>query len=246
MSWVVIAGDIWFCGDNHSRFHHIIDAVKRHRPSAIVLLGDVQAKRPLQVELAEILSITETFWIAGNHDADTVEDHDNLFLSELANRNLHGRVVNVCGVRIAGLAGVFRERVWMPPGEPTHASAKEFLRVAGKGNRWRGGLPLRHRTTIFPDDYYSLARARADVLVTHEAPGAHPQGHEALTLLAAAMGVQAHFHGHTHDCVNYGVASAAAGFAMIGVGLCGITQLSGLKIISGELDDARSNRREWT
>ena len=50
--------DIWFAGDNHSRFRHIIDAVRRHRPSAVVMLGDVQAKRPLQIELAEILDVT--------------------------------------------------------------------------------------------------------------------------------------------------------------------------------------------
>jgi hypothetical protein len=57
----VIVGDIWFAGDNHSKFRHIIDAVKRHRPSAIVVLGDVQARNPLQFELTEILPITEAF-----------------------------------------------------------------------------------------------------------------------------------------------------------------------------------------
>ncbi len=107
-----------------------------------------------------------------------------MFESELSDRNLHGRVLDVAGVRIGGLGGVFRERVWMPPSEPVHASAGEFLRVAGTGNKWRGGLPLRHRTTIFADAYYGLAKIRADVLVTHEAPGAHPQSHEAVNLTA--------------------------------------------------------------
>ena len=60
--------DIWFCGDPHGRFRHIIDAVKKHRPAAIVLLGDVEATQPLQDELAAILSLTEIYWIVGNHD----------------------------------------------------------------------------------------------------------------------------------------------------------------------------------
>ena len=166
--------EIWFCGDTHCRLRHVIDAVKKLRPAAIILLGDVQAKRPLHIELAEILSITQIFWIHGNHDTDSEADYDNLFGSALADRNLHGRVVNVAGVRIAGLGGVFRERVWMPPDEAVHASAREFLRVAGNGNMWRGGLPLRHRSTIFWEDYIRLATKTCDVLVTHEAPSDHP------------------------------------------------------------------------
>jgi predicted phosphodiesterase len=234
----VNVGDIWFCGDNHSRFRHIIGAVKQHRPAAIVLLGDVQATRPLHVELAEILSLTEIYWIAGNHDSDSEADYDNLFGSTLRDRNLHGRVVNIAGVKIAGLGGIFRERVWMPPGEPTHASAKDFLRVAGKGNRWRGGLPLRHRTTIFADDYHRLARMTADVLAIHEAPGLHPHGNEAFDLLAITMSVTTLFHGHTHDSLNYPVGAVR----MCGVGLCGITSLNGTKIIAGEQDGARAHR----
>mgnify|MGYP000535281479 CR=1 FL=1 len=29
--------DILFCGDTHGRFRHIIDAVKQHRPAAIIM-----------------------------------------------------------------------------------------------------------------------------------------------------------------------------------------------------------------
>jgi len=232
-------GEIWFCGDNHGEFAHIIAAVKRHRPSAIVLLGDVQAPNPLQIELAEILSGTAVYWIPGNHDTDTEADYDNLFGSDLADRNLHGRVVNIEGVRIAGLGGIFREKVWLPPGEPTYNSAKEYLRVAGKGNRWREGLPLRHRSTIFYDDYLRLSRLSADVLVTHEAPGVHPHGNEALELLAITMGAGRLYHGHTHDALAYDHPHVK----LCGVGLCGITSFDGVKIIPGKLDDARSNRQ---
>lgn len=233
--------DIWFCGDVHGGLRHVIDAVKKHRPAAIVLLGDVQAPRPLHIELAEILSLVDVHWIPGNHDTDSEADYDNLFGSELAERNLHGRVVTIAGVKIAGLGGVFREKVWLPPGEPTHTSAKEFLRIAGKSNRWRGGLPLRHRSTIFAADYHALARMKADVLVTHDAPGAHPYGNGALDLLAVAMGAQRLFHGHQHDSLPY----RNQAIRMFGVGLRGITDLSGKKIVPGEQDDERSGRRTF-
>lgn len=62
---------ILFCGDPHGQFDHIIEAVQEHRPAAVILLGDVQAQRPLEVELASILDKTENWFIHGNHDTDT-------------------------------------------------------------------------------------------------------------------------------------------------------------------------------
>jgi predicted phosphodiesterase len=97
---------ILFCGDPHGHFGHIIDAVQEHQPAAVILLGDLQAQRPLEVELASILDKTEVWFIHGNHDTDSEADHDNIFSSKLANRNLHGRVVEIAGQRIAGLGGV--------------------------------------------------------------------------------------------------------------------------------------------
>ena len=229
---------IFFCGDTHSRFRHLIAAVKQHRPAAIVLLGDVEATQPLQHELAAILSLTEIYWIVGNHDTDSESAYDHLYGSTLRERNLHGRVVDVAGVRIAGLGGIFREKVWLPPAEPIYESAKEFMRTGDRHNRWRGGLPLRHRSTIFADDYHALARLQTDVLVVHGAPGEHPQGHEAYELLAVTMGAQKLFHGHTHDSLPYRMQA----IQMFGVGLRGITALDGTKIVPGELDDARAYR----
>lgn len=92
---------IFFCGDPHGRFEHIIKAVHVHRPAAIVLLGDVQANEPLEAVLRQILDVTEVWWIHGNHDTDSDADYDNLFGSALASRNLHGRVATIAGVRIA-------------------------------------------------------------------------------------------------------------------------------------------------
>jgi len=163
---------IFFCGDVHGDFQYVIEAIQAHEPDAIILLGDLQLRAPLEVELSSILMQTEIWFIHGNHDTDSEADHDHLFGSALADRNLHGRVVSVAGVRIAGLGGIFREQVWRPP-EPGHyASPQDFVARGGKGNRWRGGLPLKHRSSIFPADCLNLSKLRADVLVTHEAPSA--------------------------------------------------------------------------
>ena len=59
---------ILFCGDPHGQFSHIIEAVHEHQPKAVILLGDLQAQRPLEVELADILTRAEIWFIHGNHD----------------------------------------------------------------------------------------------------------------------------------------------------------------------------------
>ena len=226
-------GQIFFCGDVHGNFEHIIDAVKAHQPAAVVLLGDIQAQRPLEQELAEILDKTAVWFIHGNHDTDAEKDYDNLFGSALAGKNLDGRVMEIAGVRIAGLGGIFRKQVWLPP-EPWGArSAKEHTRTVGRGNRWRNGLPLRHRSTIFRDTYELLAKQGANVLVTHEAPSVHPHGFEALDELARSLKVQSTFHGHHHDCLDYRPFWAKLGHQAFGVGFRGITDLNGTVIRVG-------------
>lgn len=52
---------------------------------------------------------------SGNHDTDNVENYQNLFEDGLfKSRNLHGRIVEIDGLRFAGLGGVFRGEVWFP------------------------------------------------------------------------------------------------------------------------------------
>lgn len=201
---VVVVKRIFFCGDTHGQFGHIIRAVQAHRPASIVLLGDVQPQEPLEVVLRPILGLSEVWWIHGNHDTDSDADYDHLFGSALADQNLHGRVVEIAGVRIAGLGGIFRGQVWPAPGPPRYRSAGEFLAQCGKGNHWRGSLPRKHRSSIFPSDYYSLLREKADILVTHEAPSCHPHGFVAIDELAGGLGVQSAYHGHHHEHTEYG------------------------------------------
>lgn len=232
-----MTADIFFCGDVHGQFQHVIDAVREHAPAAIVLLGDIQARKPLERELEWILDETEVWFIHGNHDTDSEADYDNLFGSKLADRNLHGRVVEVAGIKLAGLGGIFRGKVWCPPAAPNYRSAEDFARTQGVGNRWRGGLSLKQRSSIFPADWDLLAAMRADVLVTHEAPSVHPHGFDAIDQLARQMQVHSTFHGHHHDRLDYSSHWEQMGHKAYGVGFCGITTLGGEIVRAGDFDD---------
>lgn len=228
---------IFFCGDTHGRFDHIIKAVQEIQPAAIVFLGDLQPRSSLDQELQHILGLTEVWWICGNHDTDSDADYDRLFGSALADRNLHGRVVEIAGMRIAGLGGVFRGQVWMPPGNFQHETQEAYTAHCGKDNRWRGGLPRKHRSSIFPADYTRLVGERADILVTHEAPSCHPHGFHVIDELANSLGVAKLFHGHHHDRLDYSSYWESTGFEAFGVGFCGITDQDGLVVVTGQFDD---------
>lgn len=103
---------IFFCGDNHSHFEHIIMAVETHKPDAIILLGDIEPRRPLEIELAKIMQLTEIYFIIGNHDTDEKKSYQFLVDSPLAKGRLDGKVRMIAGVRVAGLGGIFRSRIW--------------------------------------------------------------------------------------------------------------------------------------
>ena len=235
--------NILFFGDNHGHFRHIIEAVERGKPDAIVLLGDIEAAQPLEVELAPILGKTIIRWIPGNHCSDSDFLFRNVFESKLAAANLNGRVDEVMGVRIAGLGGIFNEAVWMPPDQPRFDSYADWL-LASRRHLKPGDFDViqataarTHQTSIFWHSYAQLWDQRADVLVTHEAPSVHPHGFTAIDDLAKAMGVQATFHGHHHDSLNYRDQWEHIGFKAYGVGFCGITDLYGGIVRPGDFDE---------
>ena len=230
---------IFILGDNHGRFRHILREVKEHRPDVVISVGDLTDKGspPLEDELKEILGLTQFWWIPGNHESDSEAQYDATFGSALADRNLHGRMAVVAGgLKVAGLGGVFRGQVWLPPEPPQFTTAAEMIRRTPRQDRWRGGLPRRHRTSIFPVTIEAMKLLRADVLLTHEAPSCHPHGFSAIDELAQAMGVRKVFHGHHHDNRDYGLATEHLGFETHGVGLCGITDLDGKVVVSGMKD----------
>lgn len=237
---------ILMLGDTHGNFGHILPIVQARKPAAIIFLGDIQARRPLEQELAGVVELTEIWWIHGNHDTDTQADHDNLFGSALADRNLHGRVVEIDGVRVAGLGGIFREKVWWPvplKSKPVFANYAELERHIHRelalhriSDAKAHAELLKQRSTIFHDEWLRLHAQQADILVTHEAPSCHPHGFKAIDVLAQSMQVTSTFHGHHHDRINYESQWDRLGFAAHGVGLCGVTDMSGGLIAPGMLD----------
>ncbi len=247
-----MTGPVLYCGDPHGSFRHIIEAAGHAKASAVVLLGDMEPERPLHEELAPILD--KVWWIPGNHDADSDELWVRVWGSKLEDRNVHGKVVTLPdGTRLAGLGGVFRETVWFPSssaareGAPAFHSRKEHARSTPRQDVWAGGTHRKHWGTIYPAEVDQLADMRADVLITHEAPGYHPNGFDILDTLAQAMGVKVTVHGHHHDRIDSSARWAEQGFRSFGVGLKGISaiDLDGnvRVIVPGERDDARNRYR---
>ncbi|MGJ7562299.1 metallophosphoesterase [Variovorax sp. GB1R11] len=215
---------LMFFGDPHGDLDPVIAAVEHFQPEAIVLLGDIQARRPLHDELRPILDVTEIWFIHGNHDTDSDADYDNLWGSELATRNLHGRIVEIAGYKVAGLGGIFRSKIWdprRPIEEAAFQSSDAMRRTMKREERWRDGISRKHRSSIFLDEYQRLLRSGpADILATHEAPSAHPHGWKAIDELAVKLGVHLVVHGHLHRSVDYlgeGLMPATAPFRAFGV-----------------------------
>jgi predicted phosphodiesterase len=232
---------ILFAGDPHGRFKPIIDAVRLLRPAGIVLLGDHDLDMPLEQALDDVPELTQVWWIPGNHDGDRDEWYDYLFGSALADRNLNGRVCEIGDLRVAGLGGVFRGKVWHPgEDKPRFDSRDAFVHRMGRGNRWRGGLPRQHHVSIWWEDYERLAGQRADVLVCHEAPGSHRFGFGVLDELARQMGARMIVHGHHHTDYRE---TLPDGIQVIGVGLAGVTTDEGV-IVSPGLTGAQARRIE--
>lgn len=244
---------ILLCGDIHGNTGHILPAVIAEKASAVILLGDIQAQLPLHEELKEVMQHTEVYWIPGNHDNDSKEDYANLFESELADRNLHGRIVEIDGLKVGGLGGIFREHIWRPvpvTAEPVHLSYEAFeedlkyqYRYGKISKQKRINELSKHKTTIFYEDWAKLYGYEADILVTHEAPSCHPFGYESIDVLARSMKVKQTFHAHHHDRLNYSAYSEILGFEAHGVGFRGVTNQRGDIILEGDFDQKRMWRQ---
>lgn len=240
---------LYFLGDVHGNFSHILPAIEADEtrdgtPKTVIFLGDLQAQRPFEEEIKPLIDAGIAVWlIHGNHDTDSREEWERLQPSW--HRNLHGRVVEIEGLRIAGLGGVFRGEVWHPPQGPQYRSLVALEKTTrGKPltKPARMQRALKHSSTIFPDDYDRLAGRRADILVTHEAPSCHPHGFKDIDALARKLGVQSTFHGHHHDSLDYRMWDDRLGFRAYGVGFCGITDITGRTVLAGDFDEARRYR----
>jgi Icc-related predicted phosphoesterase len=189
---------------------------------------------PRQV-IAPIIQTGATIrWIHGNHD--TVE-YARLW-DDAEDWSLHRRVETIAGRRMAGIGGVFRGRVWFPKNGdevPVVRTAAELLRHGQEGQpRFRGGVPLRHRDTILPEDLDAVRSAAADgcdILVTHEAPSCcvrhssrggqvletpQPLGFGGLDDLARDVRARLVVHGHHHHRYE---GTTRDGIRVVGLGI---------------------------
>ncbi len=229
-----MTGPVLFCGDPHGRFDQITQAVNATGASTVVLLGDLEPKRPLHLELAPVLGQAVNVWfVHGNHDADTDTNWRHVWASELGDRTVHCRVVELpTGLRLAGLGGVFRKSIWYPKAGaeettgPAFRTRKEHAQATPRQDRWLSVHHHRkHFGSIYPEEVEQLSRQRADILVTHEAPGYHPHGFELLDDLARSMGAKVVVHGHQHDSIDSASRWGEQGFRSFGVGLRGVTAI---------------------
>lgn len=215
---------ILFAGDPHRNFTPLIRACLALPPSTLVLLGDLDCQHPLTETFASVIAAGwHVRWILGNHDCGTETAYDNL-VGDNPEGDLGFRVTELDGVRVAGLPGVFKPSVWYPRSDdgsqsidpPRYRDRDAFLAAQPRARWWRGGLPLWHRDTIFPEDIDRLAEQRFDVLVTHEAPSCHRHGFAVIDQLAAAGGATLIVHGHHHDSYS---AILPNGITVRGLGL---------------------------
>lgn len=210
------------------------------------------------------------FWIIGNHDTDTDANLRGIASDFAQQRRIDGRVVDIEGFLVAGLGGIFRGEVWSGHNKPSEYDnyanyANELRKKQGLKRRFnkqdliraqavpgtatdhamldnsRDGKLRKHLSSIFYDTYLAVAAQKAHLLVTHEAPQAHPFGFPEIDQLAQATDARWSFHGHHHDNLRY--PPMAGGCQPYGVGLSGISALDTVTgevtvIVPGE-DDAR-------
>jgi predicted phosphodiesterase len=255
---------IWLLGDVHSGFVHIHRALDAaiDKPAALVFLGDIEPTRPFHELVSPIRAQgIDVRWIIGNHDTDSEQSYRNLSDPESMAMNIDGRIVTIAGIKIAGLGGVFRGHIWLPPDEPVFNRYDDFRKdfahrqglkrrlekmdpISQLADEAKNGRLRKHHSSVFPEVYERLYGDRADVLCTHEAPHPHPHGFQALHDLAQAMGCKASFHGHQHDNLAYPIQGNCQPY---GVGLRGISALDTdtgevTCVVPGELDHARDAR----
>ncbi|ETX13534.1 hypothetical protein OCH239_09655 [Roseivivax halodurans JCM 10272] len=192
---------------------------------AVIVLGDLAEAKldPGGAERAReafdaVLNIgAQLAFIVGNHDAGTdelwrlVEDYDEF--------RIDGRVLEIDGIRTAGLGGVVRGRIWYGEGKPRVSTEAELIAATPRQERWKGGIPKAHRTTLMPWTVEELRSQTTDLLVTHEAPLPHQYGFEFINRLAADMGAQLVVHGHHHrtysDVTKDGISIQGVGLAHV-------------------------------
>jgi hypothetical protein len=139
------------------------------------------------------------------------------------------KVTEIAGLRIAGLGGIFLGRVWYPPQKPKWRDKQHYL-LNQPVNIRHAALSLKYKGAIWHDEFETLKTLKADILVTHEAPGSHRHGFDVIGELASAMGVKNIFHGHLHE--NY-VGTIKNNIKVFGVADRAVADLAGNTLRNG-------------
>ena len=138
---------IYFLGDVHGNFDHILPAISEgseDEQKTVIFLGDMEPQTPFEDCIRPLLDTGVAVWmIHGNHDTDSEENWRNLQDSQ--HRNLHGRVVEIEGLRVAGLGGIFRGDIWYPDHVPTFDGAKNHRNYAAYEKHVRQTCGLKNR-----------------------------------------------------------------------------------------------------
>ena len=244
-------------GDIHRHWDHVTRGLAAlERPARhVVLLGDMECTAPLDRLALPILAHGASLhWIFGNHDADggaemwanLVDPRRNPLTAAGA---LHRRVIEIAGLRIAGLGGTFHTRVWNPPAPPRlHSRDQLAADMTTIGPGWSPDATsalaqMLATMVIWPEDVDALAAQRADVLVTHEAPSSHRSGARVLDKLARTMGARLVVHGHHHTGYR---AVADDGLEVQGVGAAWGIDLAGRTHWPGDKERLLPRVAGWT
>jgi len=218
---------ILFAGDPHGCFANVVSAVFKYKPAAVILLGDYNLEAPLEKYLEAIIGLCKIYWIPGNHDFDSITEYENLYFSALSYNNIHLKVIEIDGLRIAGLGGIFKGKNWMPGDIPKWKDKLHYLKITPSNIK---KMPLHFEHSIWHHEYEKMKQQiKADILVSHEAPSCHRHGHKALDELAAVIGAKHIFHGHHH---HYYHDKLKNGISVTGTSIGGIANLAGEELVA--------------
>lgn len=195
--------DLIFIGDPHGKVDFIVDLAEKENNKKFIFLGDLCFEEKISKELSFLKKNGhDFFWIHGNNDTEEEKLFNNLFLDKSFNAScLSGKIKEISGIKIAGLGGVFRGGIWNPKKNFVNFYNEEDMKKKNKMSE----IPLRHKSSIFPEHVDCFNGKKADILVCHEAPSSHIYGFRVIDELAYELGVSVIVHGHHHVDYNLGL-----------------------------------------
>ena len=234
---------IWVVGDVHGQSKPLLRALERSplpAPAWLVFVGDIDLDpevgsfRQWLKPIYELQPKLRVAWIPGNHDSDQQDRWERLLDCGPA-LPLHGKVLDMDGVRVAGMGGVFMGKVWRPPEAALMPERRDLAKRPLKRQELQHPPPPALHTAIYEAEWLALGCQRADILITHEAPSPHPYGFEAIDDLARALGVVRAFHGHHHDdlTAEYQAHRERTGFEAVALAFCGVKTAAGELVAPG-------------